>query len=405
MNPWRGLSGLPRDLWIVCSVVLINRTGTMVLPFLVLYLTQREGFSASEAGFTLTLYGLGSLITAPLAGKLCDRVGPQRIMRTSLFLSGAMLLLFPAVHGKTAIQAATFALAVLNESFRPASMAMLTNLAPLEMRRATFALHRLAINLGMSVGPAAGGFLALVSFPALFYVDGATSILAGLVLAFSSVRSEWRHEVMPRDDAVHRAGVSGFLGHLRGFTDPRLMLFLAAMIPVLVVFFQHQAAMPLFLVRDAGMPASAYGLLFTINTGLIILLEVPLNLAMAGWRHQRVLALGAFLTGAGFGAMALASSVYGVAATVAVWTFGEMILLPGSSAYAAEIAPDDRRGEYMGLYVMSFSMAFTVGPWLGAEVYERFGGNVLWSAAFLCGCLSAAIMARLPDARSSMPGT
>jgi predicted MFS family arabinose efflux permease len=398
-------------LWIVCLAVLINRTGTMVLPFLVLYLTQREGFSASEAGFTLTLYGLGSLITAPLAGRLCDRVGPPRIMKTSLLLSGAMLLLFPAVHGKTAIQAATLALAVLNESFRPASMAMLTGLAPLGMRRATFALHRLAINLGMSVGPAAGGFLALVSFPALFYVDGATSILAGLVLAFSSLRSEWRHEVVPRDgavprdDALPRGGAVGCLGHLRGFTDPRLMLFLAAMIPVLVVFFQHQAAMPLFLVRDAGMPASAYGLLFTINTGLIILLEVPLNLAMAGWRHQRALALGALLTGAGFGAMALAGNIYGIAATVAVWTFGEMILLPGSSAYAAEIAPADRRGEYMGLYVMSFSMAFTVGPWLGAEVYERFGGNVLWSAAFLCGCLSAAMMARLPDARSPITRT
>ncbi len=369
----------------------------MVLPFLVLYLTQREGFLASEAGFTLTLYGLGSLITAPFAGKLCDRVGPQRIMRASLFLSGAMLLAFPAVHGKTAIQAATFALAVLNESFRPASMAMLTNLAPLEMRRATFALHRLAVNLGMSVGPAAGGFLALVSFPALFYVDGATSILAGLVLAAagSSRRQEQPHPAAPRADGR-------LIAHMHVFTDLRLIWFLAAMIPVLIVFFQHQAAMPLFLVRDAGLPLSSYGLLFTINTGLIILLEVPLNLAMAGWRHQRALALGALLTSAGFGAMALTSSVYGVAATVVVWTFGEMMLLPGSSAYAAEIAPANRRGEYMGLYVMSFSMAFTVGPWLGAEVYERFGGTVLWSAAFLCGCLSAAMMARLPDACSPM---
>jgi len=399
LNPWRGLSGLPRDLWIVCSAVLINRTGTMVLPFLVLYLTEREGFTASEAGFTLTLYGLGSLITAPLAGKLCDRVGPRRIMRASLFLSGAMLMLFPAVHGKAAITAATLALSLLNEAFRPASMAMLTNLAPLEMRRATFALHRLAVNLGMSVGPAAGGFLALISFPALFYVDGATSILAGLVLAFSLPRAEPRHHAAPPGDA------GGLLGHLRGFTDPRLMLFLAGMVPVLIVFFQHQAAMPLFLVRDAGMPASAYGLLFTINTGLIILLEVPLNLAMTGWRHQRALALGAFLTGVGFGAMALAGNIYEVAATVAIWTFGEMILLPGSSAYAAEIAPADRRGEYMGLYVMSFSLAFTVGPWLGTEVYERLGSTVLWSAAFLCGCLSAAIMARLPDTHAAAAQT
>ncbi|MGH9870054.1 MAG: MDR family MFS transporter [Candidatus Polarisedimenticolia bacterium] len=396
LNPWKGLEGLPRDLWLICGAVLINRTGTMALPFLVLYLTGSEGFSVGEAGFTVTLYGLGSLVTAPVAGALCDRIGSLRVMRASLLLSGALMILIPMVHGKLAIMAATLVLAMTAEGARPASMALVTEAAPAGRHKAAFAVHRLAINLGMSVGPATGGLLASVSFPLIFYVDGATSIAAGLVL--TSVR-------LPAVEAARAAAVarqaerrgSRLRDELHAFTDRRLMFFLAALLPALIVFFQHQAAMPLYLVGELGMSEATYGLLFTVNTVLIILLEVPLNLAMSSWPHRRALPLGALLTGAGFGAMGLVTGFPMVALTVVVWTFGEMILLPGASAWVAESAPAHRLGAYMGLFVMSFSVAFAIGPWLGATVYDRYGGGALWGMAFLCGCLSAALMTMISE--------
>ena len=72
-----------------------------------------------------------------------------------------------------------------------------------------------------------------------------------------------------------------------------------------------------------------------------------------------------------------------------------MILLPGSNAYMADLAPEGRRGEYMGLYQMTFSLAFTLGPWLGILVLDRLGSRVLWSATFLCGILAAILMSRV----------
>ena len=153
--------------------------------------------------------------------------------------------------------------------------------------------------------------------------------------------------------------------------------------------------MSLFFVRDLGQPESSFGLLFTINTVLIIFLEVPLNLRIAAWPYRTTLAFGAFLVGAGFGGMAFSTGFRGVAATVVIWTFGEMVLLPASAGYAADIAPAERRGAYMGLYTMSFSAAFALGPWLGTLTFARYGSSVLWGAAFLLGCLSAAMMARI----------
>jgi MFS family permease len=137
---------------------------------------------------------------------------------------------------------------------------------------------------------------------------------------------------------------------------------------------------------------SVYGLLFTINTGLIILFEVPLNLAMARWPHHLAMALGAMLCGTGFGALAVSSNLLGVALTVVVWTFGEMILFPSSSAHVADIAPASQRGVYMGYYVMTFSLAFMAGPWLGLAVMEKYGARALWLALLVCGTLSAIML-------------
>ena len=184
MNPWRGLSGLPRALWVLAAASFVNRAGTMFLPFLILYLTKALGASPSAAGAVFALFGVGALAAGPLAGRFSDLFGPVRMMTISLVLSGVLLLFVPLARSLPSMAALTFVVAVVNEAFRPASLSVISHLAAPEQRRAAFALQRLASNLGMSIGPALGGFLAAVSWPALFFVDGATSLLAAATLVF-----------------------------------------------------------------------------------------------------------------------------------------------------------------------------------------------------------------------------
>ena len=166
------------------------------------------------------------------------------------------------------------------------------------------------------------------------------------------------------------------------------MFFLIAMLPVELVFFQTLAAMPLYLVRELHMNEAGVGILFAINTVIIIIVEVPLNAAMADWPHRHALALGALLIGIGFGALVFVDGVVGVALTVVVWTFGEMIFLPASAAYVSDIAPREQAGAYMGLYTMGFSVALAVGPWLGTAILEEFGSKAVWVFTFLCGAVT-----------------
>jgi len=385
LNPWRGLSGLPREVWLLFATNLINRAGMMVLPFLVLYCTRELGFTPGQAGFALALYGASAIVAGPISGRLSDRIGALPIMRTSLLLSGTVLLLFPFARSRLAVYAMTILWAACAELFRPASLAAITHVVSPAERRSAHALNRLAINLGMSIGPALGGFLATVSFRAMFVVDSATTILAGLVLSATS----WRATKGGDDEteAAVRGGEAKTLLH-----DRRLMVFLTASILCGMVFYQHESALPIYLVQFLNQSPAFYGTLFTINTLLIVALEVPLNRATAHWPNTWPLFIGCMLFAIGFGALALVSSATGVLVTVVIWTFGEMMLFPAMAAHLGDIAPENRRGAYMGAYSMSLAVALTIGPWLGTQLLAALGPTGVWASMFGLGALAAALM-------------
>ncbi len=389
MNLWRSLRGLPRDLWLLSGAPLINRLGTMVIPFLVLYLTRELGFSPFRAGVALGVYGAGSIIAAPISGRLCDRIGGVPIIRASLIGSGLMLLVLPFARTFHTVIALVLAWAVINEAGRPATLTLIADLVSSEQRKPAFALMRLAINLGMSIGPAAGGFIAAQSFRSIFVVNAATSLVAGTFLILvplsgvAKARSERPPPSADNEASTPRAVVFG---------DRRLMVFLFATFLVSAVFFQHEGALPLFLVQDLHLSTIFYGTLFTVNTVMIVIMEVPLNAATAHWPHKWGLSLGSLMFAAGSGLFGFAGGPAMILLGIVVWTFGEMMLFPQASAYVADIAPADRRGAYMGAYSMSFSLAFALGPWLGTAIFARFGAGVLWSSVFLIGLVGTAVM-------------
>jgi MFS family permease len=389
-NPYSGLKNIPKNIWILSATTLINRSGTMVLPFIALYANQILNVSKGDSGLVLAAYGIGAFISAPFSGKLSDKIGTLRMMKISLFSTGSFLFLYSFVTDFTWFLVLTFIWAILSEAFRPASMAFTSDEISSDRRKTAFALHRLAINLGMSIGPVIGGILSTINFHLLFYINGLTALAAGTFLILSPFEE---HATVQKEAEV----IVPVVPHQKVsvFSDRRLIYFLLALIPVEIVFFQHVGALPLFIVSDLGYSNAVFGILTAVNTVLIIFIEVPLNDSMRNWDDRKALALGALLSGVGFGLMAFTNTIPPIIFLIVIWTFGEMIFFPSSGEYVAKIAPEKQRGEYMGYFQMSFSFAFMVGPWLGTTVLDLYGPFNLWIGCLVFGLISTVMMLRL----------
>jgi MFS family permease len=373
-------------MWVLFYTTLINRSGTMVIPFLVLYLTQKIGVTASEAGTALLVYGIGAFISSPITGRIADKIGALRVMKFSLLGTSAVIFIYGFITNYYLILVFSYIFAFINEAFRPANLALISGIVTPAQRRMSFALNRLAINAGMSIGPVIGGFIILLDYHFLFYVNAIASLAAGIYLTLTPWPSLVKDESPDGETTLKPKLYSSVLG------DTKFLFFLLAIIPAQLVFFQHIGGLPLYIVDDLKYSTAAFGLLTAINTVLIIIVEVPLNNAMSNMAYGRSMFIGAMFAAVGFGAMAVARDTAPLILTIIVWTVGEMIFFPVTAAYASEIAPPNKRGEYMGYFQMTFSFAFSAGPWLGTVVYQNYGSVILWIGALVMGLVTAVLM-------------
>lgn len=370
-------SGLPGSVWRISAAALVNRAGTMVLPFLSLYLIKVRGFTTEQVGLILLFYGLGSVAGSWLGGKAADRFGGVPVQIGSLVGSGAGFFVLGGLNGFWPILVCIFTVSAIGDAFRPACMVSISHRTGEDNRVRGFALIRLALNVGMAIGPAAGGVLAIMNYRWLFWVEGMTCILAGLLLA-ATVRDR-----AERDDARERRG--RIRAGKPAWQDGRFMLFMAVIFVYAAAIFQIFSTVPLYLAADYGLAEDSIGLMLGFNAVLIVVFEMVLVHMLARKDKALVIGFGCLLTCGGLALMGLGNTLVWGMVTVVVWSFGEMLSLPFASSEIATLAGRDRSGEYMGWYTAIFSFAFVVGPPIGLKIYDSFGGPTLMGLVGLLG--------------------
>jgi MFS family permease len=377
---------LPREVWLLCAVFLVNRAGTMVLPFLSLYAIEDLGLSKGQAGFILAAFGLGSVIGSYAGGRLSNRLGPVRLLRWVLVLSGGAFLILGTLRTFPTLAVGIFVVATINDAFRPAAMAAVTDFTPMIRRTRALALVRLAVNLGMSLGPAAGGLLAGIDYRWLFLGDGITCWLAGLVLWFTLGRKEppgyLQAQAKPgmneAPEALEEGSPKGITAPRGALRDGPFLAFMALVFLLSTLVFQIVATLPLYYREVYGYTESRIGLLLGLNALLIVLLEMFLVRILEHRDHLRIFGFGCLLMGFGLGLMPFGASLPFVILTIVLWTFGEMVAFPFSNALVAQRAGEGASGEYMGVYTAMFAIAMLIAPAAGLWVYAHLGPRALW---------------------------
>jgi predicted MFS family arabinose efflux permease len=365
--------GLPARVWRLSAGLFINRAGTMVLPFLSLYLVRELGFETGDASVVLFAFGLGSVAGAYTGGAISGRLGALRVQAGSLILGGAGFLVLSQLRGFAAITLFVFAVSAVGDAFRPACLTAIVEAAPIELRPRAMGLMRLAANAGMAVGPALGGFLAGLDDLWIFVGEAVTCWGAAVwLLGFVG------------EEAPGPAATPAAVAKARSlWRDGRFLALLGLVFVMALVLFQVFTTMPLYLTSAYGLDETEIGFIFALNAALIVAFEMVLIKLLEHRPPELVLGLGGFLMCAGFGLLPFGHGVAYAAFTVVVWSVGEMLAFPFSNVLVAERAGAGRVGPAMGMYSAVFSAALVAAPVVGLGVLERFGGDVLWTAAGL----------------------
>ena len=372
------LRALPPAAWVLFAGTFINRFGTFVMPFLVIYMT-RLGYSVAQAGIAVSAYGAGHIMASMLGGHLADTIGRRNTIVLSMFASAGAMMALSQARTYGALLVLTILAGAAAELYRPASSALIGDLVSPEQRVAAFAMYRFAVNLGFAAGPATAGFVAAHSFFYLFAIDAITSVGYGLVALFA----------LPHGLRGQNTGESAGEGFRVALRDRRFVLFLMATLAVTWTEFQVHSTLPIYM-QTQGFAITTYGLLMSINGLMIVFLELALTSWTQRFPPQWMIAVGYGLSALGLAATGLAHTIPALAATVVVWTLGEMIFAPVTGAYVIGLAPERYRGRYMGLWVMTWSCGMLIGPALGTFLFER-DPNYLWIACAVAGVTSAGL--------------
>ena len=379
-------SGLTDKIWLLSIVMLINRCGTMVLAFMTLY-CNHLGFTVKQGGLVVAIYGIGAGVGALIGGKISDRFGFYYVQFAALFSGGIMFIVLGQMTTYLSICVCTFFLSLVNESFRPANATAIAHYSTVENRTQSYALVRLSINLGWGIGSALGGFLASINYHLLFWVDGFTNIAASFMLLL----------ILPKDTKYQQQNIGKHEVILSKssspYRDKKFLYFLGFHLFFAACFFQIFTNMPLFFKEGLHLTELNIGIIMAANGVMIALFEMVIVFKLEGRKsYLTLISFGSILMGISFLCLNLpiANGFLVAAFAIFIITIAEMISLPFMNSFYIGRSSDSTRGEYAGMYTMTWSAAQVIGSFAGAAFAYAFGFINLWFTVCAICMLAAA---------------
>ncbi|WP_313269583.1 MFS transporter [Epilithonimonas vandammei] len=377
INTFKGLS---REAWMLSTVMLINRSGSMVLPFLGVYMTDHLKFSLENTGIVLSFYGIGSVLGSWLGGYLTDKFGEYYIQSWSLFLSAPIFIIMPFFSSVEMMALLIFLQSAISDTFRPANSVAITKYARPENLTKAFSLNRMAINLGFSIGPALGGILSGISYNFLFIVNGIGAVTAGIIYVIFFRR---RNKIFREKKKLEPTKTIEKTVTKSPYKDYPFLLYSFLCAVFAVCFFQFFNTIPLFYKDVAKLDQSTIGFILGYSGFIIVLLEMPLvSLAERVLKIPQILSIGIIMSGVSYLLLLFGSNIPLLLLSMSILSIAEIWVLPFMSTVTALRAEKGNKGAYMGLNGIAFSFSFIFTPFLGTYVVSHFGFDSLWIGSF-----------------------
>jgi MFS family permease len=401
------LSHYPPQFQLMFWGMLISTLGTsMIWPFLLIYVSDRLAMPLTTIASLISLNASIGLISSFFGGPVTDRAGRKWVMAISLMANGLVYLFLSQANTYPQFAILLGLSGAASPLYRVGSDAMLADLIPPENRIDAYALLRLSNNLGISLGPALGGFVAAGSYAIAFYCAAGGMIFYSLLLLLFA-RETLPSLLKPRqlDPTLSipassrmtdskKSGTDSPLpdsgGYLRVLRDKPFMLFTSLFTLTTICAVLIWILMPVFAKNHFSIPENQYGFIPTTNALMVVTLQVWITQHTKQYSPYMMMTLGAFFYALGVGSVALAGGFWGFWVSMIIMTTGELILVPTSSTYVANQAPPDMRGRYMSIYGLTWGVSAAIAPILGGYLSDVIHPSSPWYSGLLVGLVAAA---------------
>lgn len=379
-------SGLRKEVWWLALVTFVNRAGTMVIPFLSLYLTASLGFTLKDVGWVLSAFGLGSVVGSWLGGKLTDRIGAYAVMLWSLLLSGILFVMIQYIESFWGFCAGIFTLMLVADTFRPALFVAINDYCLPQNRTRSVSLIRLAINLGFSFGPAVGGLIiANVSYSGLFWIDGITCVMAALI--FVAVLPRKENKVVEAEEGIQPIVKSPY-------RDKVYLLFVLILILIGFSFLQYFSTIPLYYRDYHHLTEEYVGWLMALNGLLVFVFEMPLVKYFEKPRFNMyyILFASTLLFALSFLVLNIMNWWGMLVIGMVFMSLAEILNFPFLNSFAMVRGQGKSLGAYMALFSIGFSISHIMGHNSGMQLIDQIGFDATWYVMIGCLVLAALLI-------------
>jgi MFS family permease len=371
----------PEQFWLMfCGMFLSAVGASMIWPFLMLYVSEKLQVPLTTAAALATLNATVGVLSSFIGGPITDKLGRKGVMVFSLIANGSAYAVMSRANSLPAFAILMSITGAVNPLYRVGGDAMMADLVPPEKRPDAYALLRLSNNVGVAIGPAVGGVLATASYSIAFYCAAAGMTTYGLLLAL------FARETLPAEAA--RSRVSALGGYDQVARDRRFMPFIGAMTLTQMCATLMWILMAVYAKKNYQVLENLYGLIPMTNALMVVFFQVAVTQVTRRQPPLKMLTVGALFYAVGVGSVSLARGFGGFWLSMVIMTVGELIVMPTSSTYAADLAPADMRGRYMSLYGLTWPVASGIAPVMGGFLSDTFGPATTWYGGFIAGLLS-----------------
>lgn len=372
-------------VWVLLSgTVLARGSAFATLPFLAIYLSRNLDLHPVMIGITIGISPLSGVIGGFLGGHLSDRFGRKPVMLGSLFAMSLVYFGFMAAETPGWFIVLNALNGLSGSFFEPTGQALIADLTEKSRRMRAFSLRYTAINIGASVGPLLGAYLAVVSAKSAFMVTGIMYFIYVGILALMMKKYNLGSR---SDDGGTKVTIASSLKIIG--KDKALRYLILGSIIINFGYSQMESNVPQHLEASLANGVFVYSVMLSINAVMVVILQMPISHFAERFKTMQVMMAGAVFLSAGMLAFGFVTGWYTGIMAILLVTIGEILIFPSSSYLVDQLATDELRGTYFGAAQFR-RIGHFIGPIAGGFLLKEAGSHILFtvvSLAVLCSIL------------------